>query len=424
VKPKIYEAKAHHIDKEGVDHDALYVIERLQQQGYSAYLVGGGVRDLLAEQTPKDFDVSTDAKPEEIKKLFGRQCLLIGRRFRLAHIRFGKKVIEVSTFRAFEQQVEGELILNDNVFGSPEEDALRRDFTINGLFYNPHDETVIDYVGGFEDLQKGVLSTIGDPLVRFKEDPVRMIRLLKFNARFNYEIDSPSMSALEALKDEITKSAQARILEELLRMLESGFAEPFFRKMSEKGLLEPIAPLLALFLEGDHGEEIYSYLIASDKIIKRFGKRALDRPLLTCCLIYPVLERRLSALAKESEKPLHLGQVMIETHNIIRDLVTTSFSRFPKRLSTIMSLVLVNQFRLTPLGKKPSSSQKFLQSRDFPEALKFLKIRSLVNEKLKEPYHIWKEKYKNVPHGGDRQPHPHTYHTDDSRRRRRRSRSR
>lgn len=424
MEPKIYRAEAHQIDKMAVDHDALYVIERLQQKGFAAYLVGGGVRDLLAKQTPKDFDVSTEAKPEEIKHLFGRQCLLIGRRFRLAHIRFGKKVIEVSTFRAFEQQEEGELILSDNVFGSPEEDARRRDFTINGLFYNPHDETVIDYVGGFEDLQKKVLATIGDPIVRFKEDPVRMIRLLKFNARFEYAIDPASMTALETLKQEITKSAQARILEELLRMLESGFAEPFFRKMSQKGLLEPIAPLLDLFLKGEHAQEIYSFLASADKIVARFGKQALDRPLLACCLIYPVLEKRMMSLGQESEKPLHLGQVMVETHNLIRDVVTTSFSRFPRRLSTIMSLVLANQFRLTPLGKKPASTQRFLQSRDFPEALKFLKIRSLVNDQLKEPYESWKQKYSKLEHHGDRHPHPHNYHSTDKKRRRRRSRSR
>ena len=154
-EPILYSPQAHHIDASLIDPDALEVIQKLQEHGHIAYLVGGGVRDLLSGATPKDFDVSTSARPEEVKKVFGRRCLLIGRRFRLAHIRFGKKVIEVATFRRRDSD-EGELIVEDNAWGTPEEDALRRDFTLNGLFYNPLDETIIDYVGGVRDLEKGL----------------------------------------------------------------------------------------------------------------------------------------------------------------------------------------------------------------------------------------------------------------------------
>src|SRR5262249_1655161 len=154
VKPKIYHAQDHHIDLNLIDPDALYVLDRLRAAGFVAYLVGGSVRDLLVKKMPKDFDISTSALPEQIKALFKRPCILIGRRFRLAHIRFGRKIIEVSTFRTGEN-VE-DLILQDNVWGSPEEDVLRRDFTINGLFYDSADQTVIDYVGGWEDIQEGV----------------------------------------------------------------------------------------------------------------------------------------------------------------------------------------------------------------------------------------------------------------------------
>ncbi len=189
------------------------------------------MRDLVLKRKPKDFDISTSARPEQVKHVFQRSCLLIGRRFRLAHIRFGHKVIEVSTFRSGENDTD--LIIHDNEWGTPEEDVLRRDFTINGLFYNPADHSIIDYVNGWHDIQKGILRTIGDPFTRFKQDPVRMIRLLKFQARIKFNVETKTQKALLACRDEIFKSAPARILEEIFRMLESGSASPFFQLMLE-----------------------------------------------------------------------------------------------------------------------------------------------------------------------------------------------
>lgn len=235
MHPKIYASDQHEIDINMVDPNALYVIQKLQDAGYSAYLVGGSVRDLLVNKVPKDFDISTSAKPEEIKQIFKRQCLLIGRRFRLAHIRFGKKVIELSTFRSGVN--EGELILHDNIWGTEEEDVLRRDFTINGLYYNPSTQTVIDYIGGLEDIHQGILCTIGDPIVRFKQDPVRMLRLLKFRARFGFKIEPHTRKALVLCRNEIVKSSPARILEEIYRMLESGASAPFFNSWKNRGFL-------------------------------------------------------------------------------------------------------------------------------------------------------------------------------------------
>ena len=172
----VYSTNDHQIDYNLIDPDALLVMQRLQEAGFTAYLVGGGVRDLLLKKIPKDFDISTSALPEEIKKLFPRNCILIGRRFRLADVRFGHKIIEVSTFRSGDNEG-GSLIVHDNEWGTPEEDVLRRDFTINGLFYDPSNHTVIDYVGGWNDIQKKVLRTIGNAHYRFRQDPVRMIRL-------------------------------------------------------------------------------------------------------------------------------------------------------------------------------------------------------------------------------------------------------
>ena len=240
MKPKIYYFKNHDILPKKIDKHAYYIVEKLKQKGHKAYIVGGSVRDLLLKQIPKDFDISTSAKPEEIKKIF-KSSLLIGKRFRLAHVRFGRKIFEVATFRSGDIE-SSTLILENNIWGGEEEDALRRDFTINGLLYDPEKQIMLDYVGGFEDAKKKVLKTIGEPKIRFIQDPVRMIRLLKFKARFNFKIDQNANNALKKCKNEITKCSQARILEELLRMLQSGASEKFFFLLQENGLLLPLLP--------------------------------------------------------------------------------------------------------------------------------------------------------------------------------------
>lgn len=408
-EPTLYSSQAHQIDSTHIDADALDVIRKLQEAGYVAYLVGGGVRDLLSGFTPKDFDVSTSAKPEEVKRVFGRRCILIGRRFRLAHIRFGRKVIEVATFRQPDSD-SGELILQDNAWGSPEEDALRRDFTLNGLFYNPLDETIIDYVGGVNDLERKTLVSIGDPLVRFREDPVRMIRLLKFKARFDFHIDKETENALNELKHEIIKSSEARVLEEIMRMLESGASATFFRLLYNHGLLHLIFPHLIPYIESDVGETIFAYLEKADQIQEQFGKAALSKPILTACLLFPIFEKEVVHAQSKSDQPMHLGDITLHAQKLIHEVVTTSFSRFPNRLSSIMTQVMIDQFRLTPLNPKKSGSRgRFIESRDFPEALKLLKIRSLFHPHLKEAYSNWIELFKER-HKGERAPRPHHWH--------------
>ena len=201
-KPVVYTRQEHCISRRNIDPDALKVLYRLSDSGYTAYLVGGGVRDLLLGRTPKDFDVGTSALPNEVKRVF-RNCFLIGRRFRLAHIRFGTKVIETATFRQNSQTV-GEIIEHasegpqeDNTFGTPETDAYRRDFTVNGLFYDIKDYTVIDWVGGMKDLEQKVIRAIGNPAVRFQEDPVRMMRAIKFSSRLGFTIEKRTAAAMK-----------------------------------------------------------------------------------------------------------------------------------------------------------------------------------------------------------------------------------
>ncbi len=395
VQPTLYHADSHRIDPAAIDPDALYVIERLQEAGHVAYLVGGGVRDLLFGKRPKDFDISTSARPEEVRRLF-RHCLLIGRRFRLAHVRFGAKVIEVSTFRAGDPATD-ELITHDNEWGSPEEDVLRRDFTINGLYYDPSEHMVIDYVGGFADIQRRRLVTIGVPEVRFRQDPVRMIRLIKFRARFDLEVESQTEKALWACCSEIHKSAPARVLEELLRMMESGSAEPFFRLMVESGLLPQILPEVTRALMGPDGVAMYRALKAIDLLqASPSRRRPFDRSVLFAALVWPLMEALVLAHTAEEGRPPHLGQVMELADLLLHDLLEGA-PPFPKKLRWGVAAVLADQYRLTPLERQKISRARF-SGAERNLAMELLKIRAalrpdlvLTFERLREEQRAQKE---------------------------------
>ena len=405
MQPKIIPIAYDDIDHSLIDPDALYVLIKLREAGFLAYLVGGSVRNLLIKKSPKDFDISTSALPEEIKSIFHRNCILIGRRFRLAHIRFGHKIIEVSTFRSGDN--EGDLILQDNQWGNPEQDVLRRDFTINGLYYDPSNHSIIDYVGGWEDIQKRVLRTIGEPEIRFKQDPVRMIRLLKFRARFGFEISIECRKALIHSREEIRKSSPARILEEIFRMLESGASAAFFHLMSESGLLDLLFPSLNEYLKGKKGQEIYRYLTSADKINIKNLKKPLERPILTSCLLFPIIEDEIQKQFLSQDRIPHLGEILMLTSSVIKGIVTSSFSHFPRRLSSTMGFILATQYRMTPLTGKRHHRPKVIRNREFELALKFLKIRAVVEEKTLEAYISWKNLYKQYERHGEHRGHHH-----------------
>ena len=274
VEPTILPRSAHTISRRDIDPAALKVLYKLHEHNYVAYLVGGSVRDLLLNRRPKDFDIGTSAHPHQIKKLF-RNCWIIGRRFRLAHVKFGPKTIEVATFRrqvepgqltvetettvpapddviAPDEMLPAEiaaegtdpdavagrprrdsLLHRDNTYGTPEEDAFRRDFTVNALFYDIGTFAIIDYVGGLEDLDARLIRCIGDPEVRFLEDPVRMLRAVVLAARLQFQIDEPIIDAIAAQRHEIARSAPARLLEEYYKILRSGHAEQALRQLRE-----------------------------------------------------------------------------------------------------------------------------------------------------------------------------------------------
>jgi poly(A) polymerase len=411
IEPKIYDASQHCIDEALVDPDALQVVVKLREAGFLAYIVGGGVRDLLLGIAPKDFDISTSAQPEDVKRIFGRSCLLIGRRFRLAHVRFGHKVIEVATFRSGEN--DSDLIVHDNQWGTPEEDVLRRDFTINGLFYDPQRRIVIDYVDGWQDVQARLLRTIGDPFMRFKQDPVRMIRLLKFQARLGFNVDSACETSLLRCRDEILKSAPARILEEMFRMLESGSAAPFFQLMVKTGLLELLFPCLDHFLQGSQGQQVYNMLACADVQHSQDRKRLYDRTVLTACLLYPILQEEIKAYRSHKGEFPHMGDILMLTNDIVQGVVIASFSNFPRRMSATLSFVLSTQYRLTPLTGKRHHRSKILQNKEFREAMEFFKLRSLVDATLKSEYQHWYQLYRQQERHSEKRsnhytPHAHT----------------
>ena len=270
TEPIIIPRAEHPISRKDIDADALRVLYRLSEKEHTAYLVGGSVRDLLLGRRPKDFDIGTDAHPYEIKKLF-RNCWIIGRRFRLAHIKYGAKTIEVATFRqnvpdasaaAAPSEVtiddprrndaprprahadEHGIVRRDNLYGTPEEDAFRRDFTINALFYDIATRSVIDYTGGLEDLHHRRIVCIGDPTVRFTEDPVRMLRAAVFAARLDFEMDEAVLDAVDTHGHLIQKASPARLLEEFFKILRSGHAEATFRVLDGVGLLGLVTPEL------------------------------------------------------------------------------------------------------------------------------------------------------------------------------------
>lgn len=391
MNPTHYEPGAHQIPLSAVDSDALRVVNSLQKAGHVAYIVGGGVRDLLLKKKPKDYDISTSAKPEEIKALFRSHCLLIGRRFRLAHVRCGKKILEVSTFRAGNNESD-QLIFRDNEWGTPEQDVLRRDFTVNGLFYDPSNEVVIDYVGGFSDLKKNYLRTIGQPFLRFKQDPVRMIRLIKFQARFGFEIDPEAKVALAECRLEIMKSSQARILEEILRMLESGSSAPFIRLMNESGFLEHLMPALSHFLDLPEGSDVFSYL---QEVDSRVEEETLDRGILLSCLVFPYLQHQLKIHYLDRGKTPHLGDIQQETHDVVLDLFQPFFL-IPRKLKMKISSLITSQYRMTPFEKRAGRRPRIPRDPEFPLALQFLNIRNCLEPALTHIWESWQQAYQSI----------------------------
>lgn len=278
--PRILSLKDHGISRKRISPCALKVTDGLQAAGFSAFVVGGAVRDLLLNKEPKDFDVATDARPEEVRSVF-RRSRIIGRRFRLVHVMCGDETVEVSTFRGGEAGEEDEAkradehgrIMRDNVFGSQEQDAERRDFTANALFYDPATEEVLDYRGGFADLKAKTLRIIGDPLVRYREDPVRMLRAVRLSAKLGMNMDAATAAPIKQLAPLLQHMPASRVFEEMLKLLLSGHALECVRQLRAQGLHHGLLPMLDMILEQPLGERFV--MLALDNTDQRIRQ---DKP--------------------------------------------------------------------------------------------------------------------------------------------------
>ena len=383
-KPVVYTRQEHCISRKNIDPDALKVLYRLADSGYTAYLVGGGVRDLLLGRKPKDFDVGTSAKPNEVKRVF-RNCFLIGRRFRLAHIRFGEKVIETATFRQNSQTV-GEIIEHaaegpheDNTFGTPETDAYRRDFTVNGLFYDIRDFSVIDWVGGMRDLEKKVIRAIGDPDVRFQEDPVRMMRAIKFSSRLGFAIEKRTAAAMKKRHRCILTAAVPRVCEEVFRLFPYGHSEEAFRQMYDYGLLGDLVPALAAFIDRDGGRKskTFLYLKGLDAYERMMAEKGLD---VSNGLRAAVL---MTAVFRAERKDGASRRVMEQLTKPLSAPKSTFFT----------GVVLMESLRR--LSQPPArGKQRFVYNRDFLDALDYARIVARAEGQSEKVLNEWADLYE------------------------------
>ncbi len=388
MKPNIIPRQEHIISRKQVSPNALKTLYRLNDQGFTAYLVGGCVRDLLLGRVPKDFDITTDATPGQIKKLF-RNCRLVGRRFRLAHLEFQDETIEVSTFRANAAPDDVELeetkrpgrpprhlknedgmVLRDNIFGTPAEDALRRDFTINALAYNVADFSVIDFTSGLVDLEQRLIRPIGDPAVRFTEDPVRMIRAVRFAAALDFAIEQESWEILREQAPTINRAAPARLYEEVLKLLLLGSACPIFVLLAESGLLAALFPWLHRWLRGGGSriELIYKTLKWIDGLVR--DGIPPSPSLLFAALFGPSLEDQ--ALARHREGIPYQQAMHATCAAFFEELckIVTVPARIGNQLRSILTLQ-------PSLHKVPPRRPHAIASRqDFTDALTYLRFMS------------------------------------------------
>ena len=389
--PSIVPRGEHSISRSLIDPDALKILYRLNRHGHTAYLVGGGVRDLLLGLTPKDFDISTSAHPHEIRKLFGN-CRLIGRRFRLAHIYFrGGKIIEVSTFRTISEfNMEDGQIVSDNTFGTPWEDAFRRDFTINALFYNVADFSVLDYVGGLKDLEESVVRCLGDPVVRFREDPIRMLRGIRFASLLGFDLDEESSHLIRTTREEIWKGAMPRILEEILRMMGRGTSCKAFVLLEEIGLLQTLFPEIH-----DHivREGFAHYLDLLQRLDARFAAgRELEPWLILSCLSYPLFD--FSVRSSRDTDLVHLAR------NAVSGVCAPL--QVPRKIQDRMRQVLMAQVRLFALGTTRFRPRTLLGKSYFPDSFRLFEIVAATSAEGRKLISSWKE----LIDGSDRKPLP------------------
>lgn len=401
----------HGIDARQLCPNATEVVERLQEAGFEAYIVGGSVRDLLLGKNPKDFDIATDATPEEVKTVFPR-CRLIGRRFRLAHVRMRRDLLEVATFRGQgngHQDSEGR-ILRDNVWGTVAEDAVRRDFTINALFMDPVSGEIRDYVDGYPDLKERRLRLIGDPATRYREDPVRILRAARFIAKLGVEPDPSTVEPMAEVVPQLEQIPPARLFEEVCKLFLTGHSRRTMETLQRFDLTRYLFPVL----DGGPGGKADLHPIVMRALKSTDDRIAEDKSItpafLIAALLWGPVEARYNELVETGVSPF---QAMERAGDeVLREQVGRT--AVPRRFSTVTRQIWLNQVRLTRTRGKRALS--ILHQPRFRAAYDFLVLRSLDDPELKELAEFWTEAQRNVPEAAAT-PRP------KKRRRRRRRRS-
>lgn len=366
----------HGIDRRNVSRHAIKVCEVLQHEGYAAYIVGGAVRDLIVGLEPKDFDVATNATPNQIRALF-RRARIIGKRFQLVHVVFGQEIIETSTFRApasAEQDTdEHGRILRDNLFGTHEEDAARRDFTLNALYYDPVTEEVIDYHRGVQDLKKRVVRMIGDPETRYREDPVRMLRALRFAVKLSATIDPASREPISRMAPLIENVPSSRLFDEILKLLTCGHAMDCVRQLQAVGLDRGLLPLIDIIFKQEGGEEFVELALARTDARVRAGK-TISPSFLFAALLWKLVNKRWQEICAGGEHP---AQALMQAADSVVEEQTRKLA-IQRRFQADMREIWFMQARFERAN--PKTIWRMLEQPRFRAAVDFLQLRAEARE--------------------------------------------
>jgi poly(A) polymerase len=389
--PQIIPKSRHGISRDQLSSGSLRVCDTLQEAGHEAYVVGGAVRDLILGVRPKDFDVATSAPPETVHKLF-RRSRLIGRRFKIAHVMFGAETVEVSTFRSGDAEDKDEhgRVLRDNAYGTREQDAARRDFTTNALYYDASNETVVDFHGGMKDLNSKTVRIIGDPKERFREDPVRMLRAVRFAAKLGFKIDEATRAPIRSLGKLIENVPPARIFDEMQKLLLSGHAKNTLHRLHEEGLHHGVLPLLDVILEQPLGTRFVNLALADT------DRRALEGKPVSPAFLFAALfwHEVLAAWKAECAKGAHPVPALHKCMDEVLDAQTEKLA-IPRRFTTIMKEIWLLQPRFEQRnGKRPFAT---LTQERFRAGFDFLLLRAQSGEVPMELGEWW-ERFQSVPH--------------------------
>lgn len=417
VQLRIIPRDEHTVSRSAISEPALKVLYRLRKAGYAAFLVGGGVRDNLLGLSPKDFDVATDATPEQVNQLF-RNSRLIGRRFKLVHVVFGREVIEVATFRAppseehsdkISRQGDQGMILRDNVYGNKDEDAMRRDFTINALYYNIDDFSVHSYAGGWDDLQAKQIRLIGDPETRYREDPVRMLRAIRFAAKLGFTIDADTAAPIRPMAPLLEQIPAARLFEESLKLILAGNAQETVRLLREYGLFAPLFPATETCMQ----EDAFAATLVDNTMLNTDARIQAGKSVTPYFFLAALLWPQVCRLQQEFEDeglPPHPALQKAADRALAQQIKSTAI---PKRFSIPMREIWELQLRLPKIRSR--KAPELTQHPRFRAAYDFLLLRHQSGEELQELCDFWTQiqeehppvsRQEQAPRDGERRRRP------------------